>query len=359
MNEVSPGLQRQLWQRRVSHGARAALLAGALLLAGGAPNVPHWEADDIAALTRLVAEAADEGLDPHDYNQHVLNSALRSGLPDFVDAVATGSALHLLADFRAGAVRGAPRKLWHMPSPNVSAAVLRPMLARALADHQLTRTAKALLPQAPDYQALRAALRREGDSDSEAANRIRVNMERWRWMPRDLGRKYILVNVAAGTISLANSSQVDTRSASIFMPRRPVPQTASVAKAVVLNPGTACAGAPDRQRPQIPPTLALAMSDDTGLCLGLADAGSLATSLLDRGWSSAAVMRILQSKHTQVIPMWRPTPVYLTYFTAVPVRGRVEFFPDVYRRDPAVERALLLENSHLSAAALKTRHRLG
>lgn len=38
-------------------------------------------------------------------------------------------------------------------------------------------------------------------------NQIRVNMERWRWLPEDLGHRYILVNIADFTLGVFENSQ--------------------------------------------------------------------------------------------------------------------------------------------------------
>jgi len=41
---------------------------------------------------------------------------------------------------------------------------------------------------------------------------IEANMERWRWLPRDLGRRYILVNAADATLEVLDSGRVVLRS---------------------------------------------------------------------------------------------------------------------------------------------------
>ncbi|HXT71471.1 MAG TPA: L,D-transpeptidase family protein [Vicinamibacterales bacterium] len=48
-------------------------------------------------------------------------------------------------------------------------------------------------PTHPQYAALQAALLKPAAPD--ARNVIALNLERWRWMPDDLGEKYVLVNV--------------------------------------------------------------------------------------------------------------------------------------------------------------------
>jgi murein L,D-transpeptidase YcbB/YkuD len=42
---------------------------------------------------------------------------------------------------------------------------------------------------------------------AERIRQIMVNMERWRWLPQALGSRYILVNIAAGTLKVVASNQ--------------------------------------------------------------------------------------------------------------------------------------------------------
>jgi hypothetical protein len=54
-----------------------------------------------------------------------------------------------------------------------------------------------LAPTHPQYKGLQAALALEQSTPSGHGDQIRMNMERWRWAPHDLGERYILVNVPA------------------------------------------------------------------------------------------------------------------------------------------------------------------
>jgi murein L,D-transpeptidase YcbB/YkuD len=61
----------------------------------------------------------------------------------------------------------------------------------------------AVRPRHPEYAALQNALAKlqpqagSEAGDDDAARRIALNLERWRWMPDDLGDRHILVNVPA------------------------------------------------------------------------------------------------------------------------------------------------------------------
>lgn len=69
-------------------------------------------------------------------------------------------------------------------------------LADAIANNRVRDSLESLAPTHPQYQGLQAALASE-DPSSARAEVLRMNMERWRWAPRDLGERYILVNVPA------------------------------------------------------------------------------------------------------------------------------------------------------------------
>jgi murein L,D-transpeptidase YcbB/YkuD len=68
-------------------------------------------------------------------------------------------------------------------------------LANAVADRRVRDSLEELAPDHPQYRGLQAALAQEPDPRKAAI--IRMNMERWRWAPRDLGDRYVLVNVPA------------------------------------------------------------------------------------------------------------------------------------------------------------------
>ena len=69
------------------------------------------------------------------------------------------------------------------------------LLRSALPQHDVAGALNGLLPTHPQYAALKAALAETPASDTAKRDRIRLNMDRWRWLPRDLGDKYIIVNV--------------------------------------------------------------------------------------------------------------------------------------------------------------------
>ena len=70
-------------------------------------------------------------------------------------------------------------------------------LDTALASGMIRDSLEELAPTHPQYKGLQAALLRERDNPTSELERIRMNLERWRWAPRDLGSRYVLINVPA------------------------------------------------------------------------------------------------------------------------------------------------------------------
>jgi murein L,D-transpeptidase YcbB/YkuD len=68
-------------------------------------------------------------------------------------------------------------------------------LTDAVTNNRVRDTLEELAPTHPQYKGLQAALVRELQAPSGKADTLRMNLERWRWAPRDLGDRYVLVNV--------------------------------------------------------------------------------------------------------------------------------------------------------------------
>jgi murein L,D-transpeptidase YcbB/YkuD len=86
-----------------------------------------------------------------------------------------------------------------------------PQLEEAIAGNRIAESLEDLKPRNPEYVALRKLLAEHRDraratspaadaTDGDAARRIRqieLNLERWRWVPRDRGVRHIVVNIPA------------------------------------------------------------------------------------------------------------------------------------------------------------------
>jgi murein L,D-transpeptidase YcbB/YkuD len=70
-------------------------------------------------------------------------------------------------------------------------------LADAIATGNVRDSLEGLAPTHQQYKGLQAALAMERQNPAGHTDQIRMNMERWRWVPHDLGDRYVLINVPA------------------------------------------------------------------------------------------------------------------------------------------------------------------
>jgi murein L,D-transpeptidase YcbB/YkuD len=78
-------------------------------------------------------------------------------------------------------------------------------LTEALERNRVRDSLEELAPTHPQYKGLQAALAIE--QQPENIERIKMNMERWRWAPRDLGDRYILINVPSYQMQVMEKDQ--------------------------------------------------------------------------------------------------------------------------------------------------------
>jgi murein L,D-transpeptidase YcbB/YkuD len=95
-----------------------------------------------------------------------------------------------------------------------------------------------LAPTYQDYAALKAALAATPRTDRATRDAIRVNMERWRWLPRDLGSVYLITNVPEFMLRFTVGGRIiKTYRTVVGKPgRTATPQLAEKVQAVVFNP---------------------------------------------------------------------------------------------------------------------------
>ena len=106
-----------------------------------------------------------------------------------------------------------------------------------------------LAPQHPAYIALRAELTRERsamamasdpaewDAHAASVNTTMVNLERWRWLPRDLGQRYIMANIASFQVEARQQDIVQEVHTAIFGKlTRETPVFSDSIEFIVFNP---------------------------------------------------------------------------------------------------------------------------
>jgi L,D-transpeptidase YcbB len=251
---------------------------------------------------------------------------------------------------------------------------------------------QSLLPTHPQYGFLKNALAMADKLDTAKVNRIRLNMDRWRWLPRDLGQKYIIVNVPAFYATLVENGETRWKQRAIAgATKTPTPQLSALATGVILNPwwevpksiepevrgkaGFVAVKGKDgkvqRWRQPPGPTNALGQMKmvmpnqwaiylhDTNArsrfnsqvralshgCIRTQNIHDLAAELgSDDGgeWTRDKIDEVLASKKTVEAKFVKPVPVYIVYFSAAALNdGTIVDYKDLYKRDAKVLAALL------------------
>ncbi|RST29559.1 hypothetical protein HMF7854_00955 [Sphingomonas ginkgonis] len=353
---------------------------------------PPWNPRDAAELLSFVNQLGAEGLSPADYDPATLSAALRAGNPLQLNKAATDTFRKVARDLALGHVRMDSRQDWHVKDPDLDGDRLSLLLATALDQHSVTATLRGLLPTHPQYGALKAALALTPATDTNKLNRIRLNMDRWRWLPRDLGQKYIIVNVPSFYATLVENGQTRWKQRAIAGAiKTKTPQLNALATGVILNPWwevppsisgevsgkkgfVAVKGKDGKvQRWRQPPGPSNALGQlkfvmpnqyniylhDTNArsrfnsevralshgCVRTQHVVDLATELLgdDNGeWTGDRVQATLASGKSVQASFVKPVPVYIVYFSSAALNnGDIVDYSDLYKRDGLVISALL------------------
>ena len=196
-----------------------------------------WTVADVDALIAEIAQAEGEGLDPVAYDAAGLRSiAERSGQSAALDAAAESAALTLAHHYLLGRVADRARQGWTIARTDDDPAALAAGLHAALGEARLRPWLRSLLPGDARYVALRTAYAAT-PADSADHVRIRTNLERWRWMPRELGADHIYVNVPSYTLAVVDGGvPVSAYDVVVGAPATPTPQMSALARTVVVNP---------------------------------------------------------------------------------------------------------------------------
>lgn len=351
-------------------------------------NGSEWSSGDIATLKRWVDSAPLDALPK--MSSESLDQALASGEQQRIDEEATMLALRLAHAHLLGTASRAERAGWNIMDSDREIA-LEPMLGQAVSDDTLDTFFALLRPAHADYSALRTALANETDADRRKA--IARNMERWRWMPRSLGKDYVLVNAARFEADLwRDGAKAGTWRVIVGKRSTPTPVFDTTIEGVILNPwweipasivresvgalvrrnptlarerGYVWSSGQYRQRPGpnnalgqmklvMPNRFSVYMHDTPNKnlfqeqartfshgCIRTADALGYATNLLEGVRSREEVDSIVASGKTTKVSLDRPLPIYVAYFTATRgSNGGVDFLPDIYNRDGAIRAEL-------------------
>jgi L,D-transpeptidase YcbB len=353
----------------------------ALLLSSAAPATSEpdylWTPTQIHQLLTWLEAAPKEGLSIPPEPEFAF--ALQEDEPSLVYPMATNVALRLARAHLFGCSDAQQRAGWNIKSDD-DLIDLKAMLAEALSRNDLNGFFNSLRPRHPNYEMLRQALLTETNSEHRVT--LIRNLERWRWMPLDLGKRYLLVNAPGFKVGLwENGHQIETWRVIVGKPKTPTPVFSAMVSGVTLNPwwdvpqsivaesvgrlartnpaearrrGFVWANGSYRQRPGPTNSLGamkLIMPNPYNIylhdtpnkalfgkpmrafshgCIRVGNALGLAERLLGQ-----PVEPIASTGETMSLPIEVPLPVYVTYFTAdMSATGAVEYLTDIYDRDP-------------------------
>ena len=239
-----------------------------------------------------------------------------------------------------------------------------------------------------------------GGEPGKLETAIVVNMERWRWMPRDLGTDRIEVDVPSFSLSLVRNGAIVHRARVIVgKPTNPTPIFSNAMKFIVVNPSwyippsilkneilPKLAGDPGylqrlgyemtvkrgqvsvRQPPgernalgrikfMFPNEHSVYLHDtpSRGLfasarrafshgCVRVDDPMALAAAVLRGTWTESRIKALVGgSERTLNLPA--PLPIHIEYFTAsIGADGRLQFRDDLYGYDKAMARTMALND---------------
>ncbi|MGD9663940.1 MAG: L,D-transpeptidase family protein [Novosphingobium sp.] len=200
--------------------------------------VRAWPVADAKALLRVIEGIGAEGLFPRDYNPAELKAAIAAGKGDALNEVASRGFTWLVEDLRDGRTPMDNRKQWFVVDPDPDASPTAAVMDKALASHDIAGTLAALDPTHPDFATLRQMLAETPQSDKATRTKIRINMDRWRWLPRDLGGTYLLTNVPEYQLRLTvNNRIIRSYRTVVGKPgNTATPQLAEVVEGVIFNP---------------------------------------------------------------------------------------------------------------------------
>lgn len=355
-----------------------------------APQPILWRVAAAEELLAYVDGVGRDGLDPASYAPDRLRQALAGGDPVQLNTIANATFLRLVTDLSGGQVRGDSRVDWHLPDSSLDGNRQQLLLAQA-SQGGAARLLDGLLPTHAQYVGLKAALANTPPEDAARRELIRANMERWRWMPRDLGARHVIVNVPAFTAALVEDGRVVARQRTVVGARRtPTPQLTARITAVTINPywnvpqsiiremggrfgggyevrrgagGSISVRQPPgprnalgRVKVEMPNEHAIYLHDTPAQalfarpvrafshgCIRTQGIRDFAALLLEPtgAWDRSAIDRAIATGDNQTVSLAEPIPVYIAYFTAAATTdGNVVTYADIYGRDAPVRQAL-------------------
>ena len=214
-----------------------ALAFGATVAAAQEPAPRHWDQQAAGTLLVYIERIDSHGLDPSDYEPAALEQAIASGDASALERQATESFSRVAVDLAVGHVRPGKRGRYYIASDTVDPGRIARLIDTAIAARSVALVLDALAPPNRQYAALRAALARLAPEQAEERRKIEVSLERWRWLPRELGSRHLLVNIPEYRVRLFEGArEAASHRIIVGKPQTPTPQFSAMVNAVILNP---------------------------------------------------------------------------------------------------------------------------
>ncbi|TWJ09148.1 L,D-transpeptidase-like protein [Altererythrobacter ishigakiensis] len=361
------------------------------------PLIQEWTPEQASALALIIRDIGKEGLDPVDYRLSELMAQIGHGASDRLSEVASQAFVWLIEDLRDGRTTMDARQQWFVIDPDRDLFRSGELMREALGTGDIAGVIERIKPTHPDYARLRDALAATPEEDIETRQLIRANMDRWRWLARDLGDQYLITNVPEYQLRLTVKDKIISSYRTIVGKpgRTATPQLAEIVEGVVFNPtwtvpqsivvgeglGNKVLNNPAWARAQgytrtehdgwvsvvqqpgpanslgrmkihMPNEHAIFLHDTPSRhlfademralshgCIRTERALELAITMaiLGRGVTKEEAVEIATSGKYKLVPVQRRLPVYITYFTmATDIDGELKEFDDIYGRDAPV-----------------------
>lgn len=197
------------------------------------------------ALVDAIARLSEHGLDPEAYG---LSQILDLSDDPNAQAKASRDAWRLAATHLAYGVLD-PKTLHRRRVAEIADNAMLMQIDAQGGPGALASALDRLAPQHPEYLALKAELARqqaamaqEADPTARASHaalidQLRVNLERWRWLPQTLGPRYVIANIPGFDVTAMALDAVQARHAAIFgAMNRETPTFSDSIEYIIFNP---------------------------------------------------------------------------------------------------------------------------
>ncbi|MEZ5922134.1 MAG: L,D-transpeptidase family protein [Parvularculaceae bacterium] len=355
--------------------------------AAGAETGATWDLRSAQSLLELAKSTQTQGADIDAAVVSTLESAISLHEQAAIDLAASRLFVSLAVMEDRGFLPASARRNWHLEDDAFDAARANAAITDAAATQNVGDILKIFEPPHPQFQSLAHMLSTLPADAEEKRRLLEVNMERWRWMPRNLGETYILVNIPAYEIRIFKKDQQVYRGRVIIgaqKSRTPIFETE--ATGVVINPSwfvpasivRESVGALLDNKPKTASRLGFVRSEDGAVrqkpgpdnalgqaklvmpndysvfihgtnhpelfkrkgralshgCIRTENVLDFVQHLLPPVWRQDAATLIAAAGTTVTLDFSEPIPIYLVYFTAyADDAGNVSYYPDIYGLD--------------------------